>query len=277
MDVSIDGGPLLIFGGPYSNRQASEAIRRAAGELGVPPSRVICTGDAAAYCADPEETVRLIRDWGCHVVKGNCEDNLARRAGDCGCGFTGGSACDLLSRSWYAHADAAISEETRRWMSGLPDFLNFEIGGRRFCVLHGAFRQNNRFIFESTPKSEKRAECAAAGADIVIAGHCGIPFIEKLDGKLWFNPGAIGMPANDGTPDGWYGLIERRADDLIFSIRRLPYDWRTASMRLRETGVAPAYARTLESGLWPSLDVLPEQERARTGAPIAENSIALTA
>ena len=31
--------------------------------------------DVVAYCAEPVETVALIRDWGCAVVMGNCEDH----------------------------------------------------------------------------------------------------------------------------------------------------------------------------------------------------------
>ena len=36
--------------------------------------------------------------------------------------------------------------------------------------------------------------------DGVIGGHCGLPFTKVVGDRLWHNPGAIGMPANDGTP-----------------------------------------------------------------------------
>ena len=64
---------LLVFGGPYSNLRATQALRAKAAELGCAPSEVICTGDLVAYCAEPEETTQAIRDWGCHVIAGNCE------------------------------------------------------------------------------------------------------------------------------------------------------------------------------------------------------------
>ena len=48
--------PILVFGGPYSNLRATQAMRARAEELGIPPSSTICTGDVVAYCAEPEET-----------------------------------------------------------------------------------------------------------------------------------------------------------------------------------------------------------------------------
>lgn len=278
MQIDLGGSaPILIFGGPYSNLQATLAMRETAERMGVPPSRTICTGDVVAYCAEPEETVELIRAWGCHVIRGNCEESLAAGAPDCGCGFEEGSACNMLSQSWYPFADRAISAASRDWMGGLPDSLTFDLGGRRATVIHGGVHQRSRFIFASDPAEEKRKELDAADSDIIIAGHCGIPFIERIGEKLWFNPGVIGMPANDGTPDGWRGLIEPSPDGLNFSIRRLSYDAATSARHLREASSAPAYADALVTGLWPSLDVLPEAERAAAGSPLIESSLTLKA
>jgi hypothetical protein len=118
MILDLGSAPVLALGGPYSNLQA---LRARAAALGVSPSRVICTGDVVAYCAEPEETIAAIRDWGCHVVAGNCEQQLALGADDCGCGFVQGSACDSLSKGWYAFAAARISSANRASMAQLPN------------------------------------------------------------------------------------------------------------------------------------------------------------
>ena len=57
-------GPVLLFGGPYSNLSATKAMRRWAESNGIAPGNCICTGDVVAYGARPEETVNLIRDSG---------------------------------------------------------------------------------------------------------------------------------------------------------------------------------------------------------------------
>ena len=81
----------------------------------------------------------------------------------------------------------------------------------------------------------------------------------------WFNPGVIGMPANDGTPDVWYGVIRAEADAVVLSTHRLAYDHHAAAAAMRRFGHANGYARTLVTGLWPSLDILPAAERTATG------------
>ena len=75
-----------------------DELHARAAALGVSASRVICTGDVVAYCSEPEETVAAIRQWGCHVIAGNCEQQLALGADDCVCGFAKDSTCDALSK-----------------------------------------------------------------------------------------------------------------------------------------------------------------------------------
>ncbi|NJO23896.1 MAG: metallophosphoesterase family protein, partial [Sphingomonadales bacterium] len=240
----LGSAPVLVFGGPYSNLRALQALRSRAAALGVSPSSVICTGDIVAYCAEPEETIAAIRNWGCHVVAGNCEQQLALGADDCGCGFVQGSACDALSKDWYAFASGRISTGSRAWMGQLPSSLWFTYGGFSLRVVHGGIDHINRFLFFSQ-RPLIAAELACARADVVVAGHAGLPFIRRLGDQVWFNPGVIGMPANDGTPDVWYGIIRGTGDGLSFLTQRLTYDHHGAAAAMREEGYADAYADAL--------------------------------
>jgi predicted phosphodiesterase len=264
--------PLLVFGGPYSNLRAVLAMRKRAGELGMTGSSCICTGDVVAYCAEPKETILAIRDWGCHVIAGNCEEQLAAGAGDCGCGFEAGTECDRLAKGWYEFANARISAGDRAWMASLPKTFSFTLGRLTFRVVHGGVDRINRFVFRSQ-RGVIADELRRAEADIVIAGHCGIPFIESVDGRWWFNPGVIGMPANDGTSDTWFGLIERRGDHVVLSTHRLAYDHHGAAATMRRWGHTHSYARCLLTGLWPSLDVLPAKEKRTAGIKIQEHTV----
>ena len=271
IDLVLDP-PALVFGGPYSNLRALEALRRRAGELGIPASHCICTGDVVAYCAEPEETTAAIRDWGCHVIAGNCEEQLAAAAEDCACGFEAGSECDRLAKGWYPFANARLSPESRAWMATLPTTLTCTIGAWRLRIVHGGVDAINRFIFASQ-RQVLAEELGRSHADVAVAGHCGLPFVEKVGAGTWFNPGVIGMPANDGTPEVWYGFIGLEGGDLLLSIRRLGYDHCGAAAAMRRAGHADGYARTLVTGLWPSLDVLPTAERTATGRRIRQRTV----
>jgi hypothetical protein len=268
-DLGAVDGPLLVFGGPYGNLAATRAMRAEAERRGFPPRRVLCTGDLVAYCADPAETVALVRDWGVAVVMGNVEEQLGAAAADCACGFTAGSACDRLAAAWYAHADRAIDAETRRWMAALPGTIRFTLGGRRLAAVHGAPSRINRFVFGSMPETELAGEIDRAGAEGVLGGHCGLPFTVFPAGRLWHNAGAIGLPANDGTPRVWFSVLTPRADGIAIEHLPLVYDHAAAAARLSAAGLPDTYARALETGLWPPVDFLPPAEEAQRGRALA--------
>ena len=252
-------GPVLLFGGPYSNLQATRALFDWAQEMGFGPRNVICTGDVVAYCANPVETVAEIRKSGCAVVAGNCEQQLAANAMGCGCGFEAGSACDLLSAGWYAHADVHVGADDRAWMAVLPDMVVFTQKGRRFAVIHGGLSDVSRFLWSTSPEAAFAAEVAlirdAIGpVDAVIAGHSGIPFVRQVAGVEWTNAGVIGMPPNDGRPQMHFATL--CAEGQV-QLREMPYDHRTARAAMEQAGLTQGYHAALETGYWPSEDVLP--------------------
>jgi uncharacterized radical SAM superfamily Fe-S cluster-containing enzyme len=267
--LRIDG-PLMVIGGPYSNLEATQALLNQAACLGIPPDCIICTGDVVAYGADPAATVELFRDVGCHVVMGNCEESLAMGGADCGCGFAAGSACERLSAAWFSHAVAELGNDALVWMAGLPRRLDIEIGGYRLAVIHGGVERINQFIFASTAATFKAENLAKAECNGVIAGHCGLPFTQVIGRRLWHNAGVIGMPANDGTPRVWYSIMTAARGGISIEHRALVYDHLIAAAKMRRAGLPEEYAAALQTGLWPSCDVLPWREIRERGVPLEE-------
>lgn len=265
VDLGTFSEPVLICGGAYGNLQALEALAELQLALGISDACVIHSGDAVAYCADTETSVQFMaaRRW--HAIKGNVEEQIALGAADCGCGFEEGSACDVASARWYAHAVATLSVQSRQWMSGLPGQLTFSISGISARVVHGSVQQTNRFMFASLPDIEFEQELDDANADLVIAGHTGIPFTRAIGNRCWHNTGALGMPANDGTSRVWASVIRPEPDGLGITHHAIEFDALAAAEGIRAENLPSGYAHGLETGLWPSLDVLPDRERVTTG------------
>lgn len=263
---SIDGD-VLAFGGVVSNAHALTALRTFARERGHAPRQVVSTGDVVAYCGRPAEAVAGLRSLGGSAIRGNCEESLAAGAPDCGCGFAAGSTCEALSVAWYAHAVERLDAEARAWMAGLPRLAVFRAHGRRWGVVHGGVTALNRYIWPSSPDADFAEEIAALEAvagpvDAILAGHCGVPFRREVAGRLWFNTGALGLPPNDGDPRTSYGVIT--ADGP--RIERLAYDYAGAAAAMRAVGLTQGYDRALESGWWPSEDILPPELRRASAA-----------
>lgn len=261
-DLGQVQGPVLFFGGPYSNLQATEAVLSKAHQFNVPQANVICTGDVVAYCAQPTESVAAVRAAGVTVVAGNCEIQLAAGALDCGCGFEAGTTCDLLSAGWYAHANDQIDREARAWMAGLPDLVILEADGLRVAVIHGGVTDVARFLFAVSPEAAFREEIEALTAavgtvDFVVAGHSGIAFERRIGDVTWLNAGVVGMPEHNGQRQTRFALLR----DGLPEILPLEYDAQTAYTRMQNAGLTQGYDAGLLSGYWPSEDVLPQELR----------------
>jgi predicted phosphodiesterase len=266
-------GPVLVFGGPYGNLEATEALLAEAARRCIPPERIICTGDLAAYCAEPQAVIDRLREAGIAIVRGNCEESLAAGAGDCGCGFDDESACAALSEQWYAYCDRAVDRAVRPWLGALPPRIDLVIAGLRLAVVHGSVTSVNRFVFFSDMDAI-RAELDVAGCDGVIAGHSGIPFTRAVGGRLWHNAGVVGLPANDGTPRAWFSVLTPAGQGtLAIEHCALDYGHGTAAAKMRARDLPEGYAAALETGLWPSNDVLPPAERAWIGRPLEAGAI----
>ncbi|MDB5571202.1 MAG: hypothetical protein JWN93_2385 [Hyphomicrobiales bacterium] len=278
-ETILMAGPVLVFGGVYSNLEALQALMREAARRGVAPSSMVCTGDVAAYCADARACVDLLRASGVRVTAGNCEEALGASAADCGCGFAPGSACDAASGRWFAHAAGQLDGERRAWMAGLPSRLDIEINGVRLAVAHGAPGETSRFVFGSAPERVLSHDIALTGCDGVLAGHSGLPFTRIMQGRLWHNSGALGMPANDGTPRVWFSVLSagEAPGALLVEHAALDYDHAAAAAKMRAGGLPADYAAGLETGLWPSCDVLPKEEAKAAGAPLAPAVLRFTA
>src|SRR4051812_32165346 len=268
-------GPSLFFGGPYANLEATRALLAEAAGRRIAAERIICTGDVVAYGADAQASVDLLRDSGIRVVGGNCEEAFASGAADCGCGFAPGSACDRLSSVWFAHAERALDSDARAWIGALPHRLDIEIGGLSLAVVHGSLAETNRFVFASTPDRVKALDLARSGRDGIVAGHCGLPFTQIIQGRLWHNPGVIGLPANDATPRVWFSILTPGPEPrtLVVEHHALSYDHETAAAKMRAAGLPEEYADALARGVWPSCDVLPPAEAKAQGVPLRPGTL----
>lgn len=84
---------------------------------------------------------------------------------------------------------------------------------------------------------------------------------------------SLGLPANDGTPRGWYSIAAPAGETVRLSHFGFGYDHRKAAAKMRANGLPEGYADCLETGLWPTLDVLLATERAAAGQALHLNVI----
>ncbi len=141
--------------------------------------------------------------------------------------------------------------------------------------MHGAASDLSRFMFASQPNSdfldeftlldENQESKTETVTNVVITGHSGLPFTKHLDNKQWHNSGALGMPANDGTQDVWFSVLGFIDNELKFNHHRLEYDVESTVQNMLKNNLTQGYHQALKTGLWPSMDVLPDFEKQQQG------------
>ncbi len=267
-DIGNLSGKVLLFGGVYSNLQALEQLKTIAESEYISPENCICTGDIVGYCAQPEETIQFFKSWGAQSIAGNVEIQLREGAENCGCDFTKGSRCDGFSELWYSFAQSKLSKNSLQFMETLPHYIQFIYANKKVTVVHGSYFNTSEFLFKSTPWETKQPNFSVSDSDVIIAGHCGLPFSQQENNLLWLNPGVIGMPANDGTPNVWYAILEDENDTFKFKHHNFIYNHEVTSQLMQNELLPKEYAQTILNGIWDNLEILPIEESVLQGKKI---------
>ncbi len=162
-----------------------------------------------------------------------------------------------------------MNDENKQWLYTLPHYIQFRYGNKKVTVLHGSWFHTAEFVFKSTPWAVKHENFIATGSDIIIAGHCGLPFADSHKNKTWLNAGVIGMPANDGTDRVWFVTLDEKENNVDYQFHPYQYFNTKARNLMLKHGLPKTYADTLLTGIWDNCETLPEEETGMQGKMIA--------
>jgi predicted phosphodiesterase len=184
---------------------------------------IVSLGDVAQGGPQPKECVELLRELGCPCVFGNSDDFLVTL--DFG-------------------AEPVEDEEHRQRLLDTADWSREQLGEEGLAFLQGfqpTVRRGEVLCCHATPSSNEdvilpdtdRAELERALANVetaaVAAGHVHLQWLRRVNGKLWFCVGSVGLVYEQRQPPDpvpflpWseYAIV---SDDLEVSFRRIPFD-----------------------------------------------------
>lgn len=252
---------IAVCGGPYGNPYALQAFVEDAGARGC--DRLFCLGDLGGFGAEVDALHPIITANDITCMAGNYDVAIARADPDCGCGYRD-ARDNAYAQVIYDHTLATTSRTFATWMGRLPTERRLQLGGVDLHLVHGSPLALNDFWWESLPEPEHRARVAASGADVVLCTHSGLPWQSLVGTSLVVNVGVLGKPANDGTRDVWYAVLDLHDGQADAELVRLPYDWAAQAASMRAAGLPEAFVETIETGWWTTcLESLPPAERAR--------------
>ncbi len=270
VSVGSDGveveGPferVLVFGGVYSNHYGLSAVLEAAERHRA--DAVYCLGDLGGFGPNPEKVWPLLTAAGVRCIQGNYEQSLATGHEDCNCGYTDPRDNHFAELS-YSYTARNCSDEFKAWMGGLPERRRVRVGERELLLVHGSPRQVNEFLFHTTtPVPFLEVLLEQERCDAMLCTHTGLHWHRRLpSGRDAINVGVIGRPANDGTTDVRFALLEADGDGgLRVELPALRYDHQALAAEMRAESLPEEFVETILTGWWTTcLEILPAKERA---------------
>ena len=206
----------------HGNRLALDAVLAELEREGV--DELVCLGDVPVG-PQPAEALERMRSLGCPVVMGNWD-----------AAFLNGmpEPRDEISRmlvelaEWWA---ASLSPADREFMQSFVPTLDVSLDGIEVVCFHGSPRSYDDWIFATTPDEELRPMLDGFEATVLVGGHTHVQMVRRLEERVIFNPGSVGLPFREWWPlpvkiSPWaeYGVLDSEDGGLSLDIRRTTFD-----------------------------------------------------
>lgn len=215
-------------------------------------TEVYCLGDLVGYGPDPAGVIDEIRGAGIPTVRGNYDDGIGGRKGDCGCYYATEQA-RIDGEASYSFTEAAVDDERARWLSELPLMLKLDASGRRVVLTHGSPRKINEYLHADRSDEQLRRIAENVGADVVVVGHTHVPYHRTLQGTGhridYINVGSVGKP-KDGDPRAcWTEIVfsDTIPGGIDALVHRVAYDIDTVQRQMRERGLPETLVNAIAS------------------------------
>lgn len=200
---------IALFSDVHGNLPALDAVLADIEAADV--HEVYCLGDLVGYGPDPSGVVHRIRALGIPTVRGNYDDGIGYRRGQCGCYYSTEQAKSDGAAS-YAFTDAALDDVDHAWLAALPDDIRIEHDGVRILLAHGSPRRINEYLLLDREDKQLVRLADQAEADVVCIGHIHIPYHRNMtapDGRTvhYVSSGSVGKPKDGDPRAGWVELL----------------------------------------------------------------------
>lgn len=236
-----------IFSDIHGNLAALDAVLADIDEAGI--AERYCLGDVVGYGPDPAGVIERIRALGIPTIRGNYDDGIGNRRGECGCYYATAAARSDGAAS-YVFTDTAIGDEDAAWLAGLPGMIRFEDEGLRVLLTHGSPRRINEYLLPDRTEEQLIQLADAAEADLVCVGHVHVPYhrtILAAAGRRahYVSAGSVGKP-KDGDPRAcWVEVVLGGEGHVGTVVHRVTYDVESVAAAVLAAGLPPTLAEAL--------------------------------
>jgi len=208
---------IALFSDIHGNLPALDAVLADPSGEGI--TEAYCLGDLVGYGPDPADVIARIRESGIPTIRGNYDDGIGARRGECGC-YYGTEQARLDGAASYAFTDSALDEADHNWLAALPDEIRFVHDGVRVLLAHGSPRKINEYLLPDRLDGQLLRLAEQADADVVGVGHTHIPYHRRMSDPSghtvhYVSCGSVGKPKDGDARACWVEMIIGMRDEVL--------------------------------------------------------------
>ena len=264
---------LAILSDIHANLTALQAVLRDAARFA--PEGYVIAGDLLGG-PQPVETIRLVRELGGWVIRGNADGNVLR--------YGEGNAPEewLNSHQWAVRrwTYSQLDRECLDYLGSLPEQTTVRIPGQDpIRVVHGSPQRHKGRLCPLQEPAALELAIAQINEPVLVCGHTHRQWTHEHDGRLALNPGAVSGPL-DGTIGAQYALLIWENDRWSAESHKVAYDLRDVRAAFHDSGLieeggahARAQLHSIETGLNTVDDFLAHAHRVAREAGIEKRKV----
>jgi putative phosphoesterase len=218
---------LLIVSDIHGNLHALENVTKK-----IPYDALLCCGDLVVDYPFPEQCINTAKNAVTYICSGNNDYVVAHDR----------KASEFLREKYAHYAEALdratdltrklITDESKRYLAGLPRECEFALDGISFYMNHTVPRMSlHHYLDLNTPLPELAAYYGDIQAEVILTGHTHVPYVKKLGNKILINPGSVGGP-RDRDPRPSFVTFDTSTGQI--QLRRFEYDTAETKRVLKE-------------------------------------------
>ena len=205
-----------LYSDIHGNDDALEAVLADIAPHGL--TERYCLGDLVGYGPDPSAVIARVQATGDPVIRGNYDDGVGGRKGQCGC-YYGTPEARADGDASYAWTDAASTTRSTRTSPAFATRLRFESEGVRVLLAHGSPRRINEYLMLDRPDWHLAKLAEEAEADVICFGHVHIPYhraVKLESGRIvhFVSDGSVGKPKDGDTRACWAEVVIGSAEEV---------------------------------------------------------------
>jgi putative phosphoesterase len=132
-------------------------------------------------------------------------------------------------------------------MKNLPFEIAFFVCDKKVKIFHATPLKNNLYWHSDRDEDFFLHMARKAEADIMIYGHTHIPYIKKMNNKVFINAGSVGKP-KDGDTRACVCIVDIIPDNVTTEFLRIPYNIEKVASAIVESGLPHYFAEKLRAG-----------------------------